>query len=158
MAQHKTIKVSDSVAILDEDDYKLVSSYNWWLTKQGYAYTQTCVKNVRTTILMHRLIMQPGDKEVDHANGDKLDNRRANLRYCTRSQNNANRPHTIGKYKGVRFSKNAWQAEIKKNKKYIYIGRFKEIKDAAKAYDKKAIELFGDFAYTNFNRVQDRGQ
>jgi len=158
MAQFNNIKVSGTNAIIDEKDYEIVSAHNWWLTKQGYAYTQTCTNNVRTTILMHRLIMRPNSKEVDHINGDKLDNRRSNLRICTRSQNNANKPHTSGKYKGVRYNKNAWQAEIKKNKKYIYIGRFKEIKDAAKAYDEKAVELFGDFAYTNFNRIQDGRQ
>lgn len=146
----KTIKVSHLVATVDDQDYPLVSRYKWWLLKAGYAYTQTCKNGKRTTILMHRLILgtKPG-QELDHEDLNKLNNQRSNLRLATRSQNNANRRPLVG-FKGVRWSKNAWQAEIKKNGKSIYIGRFKNSQKAAMAYDKKAAELFGKFAYLNF--------
>lgn len=150
----KYVKVSNTVAIVDDQDYDLVVQYRWWLTKQGYAYTQKSLGGVRTTTLMHRLITEPGGaEEVDHKNLDKLDNRRRNLRLCTRSQNNANRASSKA-YKGVRWSKNAWQAEIKKDRKYVYIGRFKTAELAARKYDEKAFELFGEFAYTNFPKEE----
>ena len=105
---------------------------------------------------MHRMLLEPGvSEEVDHKNLDKLDNRRQNLRLCTRSQNNANRP-SANRYKGVRWSKNAWQSEIKKDREYIYLGRFKTAVMAARKYDEKALELFGEFAYTNFPREEYR--
>lgn len=154
----KYIKVSNTVAVVDDQDYDLVVQYRWWLTKQGYAYTQKSYKGNRTTTLMHRLIAGPADgEEIDHENLDKLDNRRQNLRLCTRSQNNANRPGSKG-YKGVRWSKNAWQAEIKKDRRYVYIGRFKTAELAARKYDEKAFELFGEFAYTNFPKEEYENQ
>ena len=152
----KYIKVSYKQATIDEKDFQFLSQYRWWLTKDGYAYTQKSDGGKRTTILMHRMLLEPGvSEEVDHKNLDKLDNRRQNLRLCTRSQNNANRP-SANRYKGVRWSKNAWQSEIKKDREYIYLGRFKTAVMAARKYDEKALELFGEFAYTNFPREEYR--
>jgi hypothetical protein len=94
-------------------------------------------------------------EEIDHANGCRSDNRFANLRSCTRSQNNANRRssgrNTSG-YKGVTFSKanKAWIAAITVAGKHYYLGSFPDKTEAAKAYDKAAIEYFGEFATPNF--------
>jgi len=102
---------------------------------------------------MHNLIM--GTKLVDHKNGNGLDNQKNNLRNCTNQQNHMNRrpkKNCTSKFKGVcRFKKDLkWTAVIKFNRKQIYIGIFGNEEDAAKAYDKKAKELFGEFAYLNF--------
>ena len=107
---------------------------------------------------MHRLITNaPKGLMVDHINHNGLDNRRKNLRLCTVSQNNRNRrpitrPNKGSKYKGVTFDKkrNLFKAEIQHNKKKYFLGRFKSQIKAAQAYDKKARELFGEFAYLNF--------
>lgn len=99
---------------------------------------------------LHRIIwlhmMGEFPKFVDHKNGDRLDNSWKNLRAATRSQNNANnkrlRPH---KYKGVTFQKGKWKAQCRG-----HLGMFPSIEEAALAYDKKASEVFGEFAVLNF--------
>lgn len=146
----KKIKASHLEAIISDEDYDRVSQYNWWLLKAGYVYTQTCIKGKRTTILLHSFIMTPAKgTEIDHINGDVLDNRRENLRLASRSQNCGNR-RSFGKLKGIYWNKNAWQAQIKKDGEYVYLGRFKDPMEAARKYDEKATELFGDFACVNF--------
>ena len=98
--------------------------------------------------------------EIDHINGIRDDNRIENLRECTRSQNSANAPKrksydgkiTSSKYKGVYWYKRyqKWKAQIGKDGKMIHLGYFDSERDAAKAYDSKAKELFGEFAAVNF--------
>ena len=99
---------------------------------------------------MARLIMYaPEGMDVDHKNGDPLDNRRKNLRVCTHRQNcQGRRPNKncLSKYKGVSWFKGKWTAMI--NQKYL--GRFDNEINAAKAYDEKAKELYGEYAYINF--------
>ena len=103
---------------------------------------------------MHRLIMDAQERqEIDHADGNGLNNQKDNLRFCTHSQNHMNRKPTKGssKYKGVSWHKAAkkWNARITLNKKTVSIGYFDSEIIAAKAYDEKAIELFGEFAKLN---------
>jgi hypothetical protein len=92
---------------------------------------------------------------VDHINGDTLDNRRENLRVCTRKENNqnCNKRGTLpkSKYKGVVWVKKVgkWKAQIKSDKKTIYLGYFKDELLAAKAYNSAAILYFGEFARQN---------
>jgi hypothetical protein len=102
---------------------------------------------------IHRLIMDPPQgKEVDHINGDSLDNRRENLRICDRTGNSRNVPRVAlkhyfsSKYKGV---SGQWIARIQAGKSVIHIGTFKTEKEAAGAYNKKALELYGRFARLN---------
>ena len=105
---------------------------------------------------MSRLIMNfPRDLMVDHRNHNTLDNQRCNLRVCTNIQNQQNKKRKINigsKYKGIHFYKQCkkWQAKIKYNKRQLFLGYFDKEINAAKAYDKKAKELFGEFAFTNF--------
>jgi hypothetical protein len=103
--------------------------------------------------LLHRVIMGVEDPKVfvDHINGDPLDNRRENLRLCSASQNQANRKPAPGrKYKGVTKNKSGtYSASIQMNKKLHGCGTFKTEEEAALAYNRKALELFGDFAYQN---------
>ena len=92
---------------------------------------------------------------TDHINGDGLDNRKQNLRTCTHTENMRNRgksKNNTSGFKGVSWHKRGktWDAKIAHNKKLMHIGSFKDKEVAAKAYDRKAIELHGKFAKLNF--------
>jgi hypothetical protein len=147
-------------AIVDEEDYDELNKYKWYATNQrGQFYAgRTEKKNGRRwNTTMHRQIMNcPMDKVVDHKNHNGLDNRKANLRLATRQQNSWNIRKWRGKkssqFKGVSFCKRdkRWEAYIILGKKHIFIGRFDDEETAARAYDKKAKELFGEFANPNF--------
>lgn len=151
LTQGKTTKVSD-------EDYEELSQYKWYFKKQvdgngGYAARNTSyVKGEpRTTIRMHRQLLQPEPHlEVDHINGDKLDNRRENLRLVNRSQNMWNRKKQKGtsKYKGVYWNRRCrkWFAQIQHNGKFHYLGLHDNEEDAALAYQEAAHRLFGDYA------------
>jgi len=108
---------------------------------------------------MHRFILNaPRHKLVDHIDGNGLNNRKANLRLCNHSQNAWNRRPNSGchsKYKGVYWNKDKkkWHATISKSYKRIHLGYFDNEIEAARAYDKKAKEFFGEFAYLNFRGV-----
>lgn len=92
--------------------------------------------------------------EIDHINHDKMDNRLKNLRSCTQSENSRNqKKYKSNKsgYKGVSWSKKSskWLAQITHNKKVTCLGRYDDKLEAAQAYDKKALELFGEFSCIN---------
>ncbi len=105
---------------------------------------------------MHRLILNaPDGIQVDHVNRNRLDNRRSNLRIATDLQNHFNtvkRSHNTTGYKGVsRYHKlDRWYARIALHGKVYYLGIHNSPEEAARAYDAKARELFGEFAWTNF--------
>ena len=106
---------------------------------------------------IHRILTNaPDGMEVDHINRDSLDNRKQNLRICTKSQNQMNSgKEQLGRsshYKGVSLYKrhNKWMSRIKKRRKEYFLGYYENEIDAAKAYDTKAKELFGEFARLNF--------
>lgn len=136
-------------AIVDDEDYELVSRYKWYANKSGnvwYARTMDGGK----TILMHWLIM--GGKHIDHINGNGLDNRRENLRFATSSQQAMNRPSHRGstsRYKGVSWdsARGKWLATI--GKPSVHLGYFKNEQDAARAYNEDAVKRFGEFARLN---------
>lgn len=145
-------------ALVDKEDFDRLSKIRWYLVK-GYAKTHLSSgnggSNYLISIPMHSFITNTygigvnGNLETDHINGNKLDNRRKNLRSCTRSQNIANRTlkrNNKTGYKGVSNSKGGFQVTIAGS----YVGWFKDKIEAAKAYDSKAKELYGDFAKTNF--------
>lgn len=148
---------TDRVALVDEEDYPLLSRYKWSLDAKGYVKTSL----VNTTVRLHRLILNPGKfDQVDHHNHDKLDNRKCNLRMCTNALNQANtrkRSGTSSKYKGVHWRKDLgkWASRISNKGKRIYLGYFDNEEDAAKAYNKKAEELWGDFALLNNIKESD---
>lgn len=141
-------------AKVDNDDFELLINFNWKCNYHNYE------RSVHLG-LMHRFIMNcPKNKIIDHINHDRLDNRKANLRICTVSNNGMNRLKYSGftsKYKGVCWVKerSLWKSSIKHNDAYIHLGFFENEKDAGLAYDKKAIELFGEFALLNFTKKKE---
>lgn len=138
---------SGEKALVDDEDYELLNKFKWQY-QLGYA-----VRNIK--VYMHRDIIKTEEGlETDHINGNKLDNRKENLRKVTQSQNQANRKKGKNKssiYKGVIWHKrrNHWLAQITINRKKIYLGSFNNEIDAAKAYNEAAIKYFGEFARLN---------
>jgi len=141
-------------AIIDVDDYPLVKDYKWRLNSP-VGYVRGAKKGGKD-VLLHTVLMGtlPNGKSIDHANRKPLDNRRNNLRLATRAQNCFNRTlssrNTSG-YKGVqwRTDRRKWKTIIIHNAKVISIGTFKSKIEAARAYNEKATELFGEFACLN---------
>ena len=150
--------------VIDAAEFPLVGQLKWYVTFGGgyipYATRKIRLDNGRRmTTMMHRIIMAaPGNLQVDHINGDSLDNRRANLRLCTASQNQANRRPDIdgrSRFKGVRFAgpnepSRPWRAAIVVHGEEKYLGRFTSEEEAARAYDTAAKQFFGPFARLNF--------
>jgi len=137
--------------LLDDEDFALVSNYTWCVTNgRGTFYSHTKIKD--KTVYMHRLILGLTDPKIpcDHIDHNGLNNQRNNIRACTQSQNLCNRsPNKNGssKYLGV-----SWDKEHRKWKVLIhnkFLGRFNLETDAAKAYNKAAKEIHGEFANLN---------
>ena len=141
-------------AMVDAADYEWLSQYKWSATSSGLN-TYAC-RNVRGKIvLMHRFIMKaPKGMVVDHIDGNGLNNCRSNLRICTHSQNMCNSRIRSGssQYKGVCYERRSgrWVAHIACEGQSYHLGTFDSEIEAARAYDRKAIELFGQFARLNF--------
>jgi len=142
-------------AIVDDDDYKTLSQYKWYALHDIQAEHWTAVrmnkdKPKRRTIYMHRQIINtPLGMETDHINHNGLDNRKCNLRVCTRAENMQNRRperNCTSVFKGVTWQKGKWKAQIICNKKHYYLGCFENELDAAHAYIEKAKQLHGAFA------------
>ncbi len=150
----KKISLTQSkFAMVDDEDYELVSKYKWIVKKDRYTFYAYSRFNC-SYIAMHRLIMQAKKGQIlDHINRKGLDNRKFNLSFVNGSQNRQNSKSHCGssKFKGVSWKKrnNRWESYIKINGNTIHLGHFKNEVDAAIAYDKKAIELFDEFARTN---------
>ena len=143
-----------SVAIIDAaDEHHALRARRWYAHKHGYAY-RPGVAGESVTYL-HRLIAGAGEGEhVDHTNGDSRDNRRANLRLATVSQNMSNarkRSDNRSGFKGVSWHAGGqkWQASIQIGGKSRGLGLFVEPRSAAHAYDTAAIAACGEFAMTN---------
>ena len=151
---------------VDDENYVKLSKYKWFAQQSRDSYyagrkSPRDKSGKQTTILMHRIIMEcPSNMQIDHINHNTLDNRKQNLRVCSQSQNNMNQilqKNTSSKYKGVCLIKSEyketvytyWQANIVINKKQLYLGIFKSEINAAKAYNRKARELFGEYALLN---------
>lgn len=148
-------------ALVDDQDFEKLSRYRWRVNAQGYAvrreYTRIS-KGVRhgKDIRMHRQIMdEPEGLEVDHKNGNGLDNQRPNLRVATHRQNMFNRRKQSNNKSG--FIGVSWSKQNKKwyaciglpNRKTKCIGFFDDVIEAAKAYNQVALELRGRFARLN---------
>lgn len=147
------------VALVDDEDYEWLSNRKWCVaTKRVYAMGRDVEE--KKNIYMHQLIFKhygieiPEGMEIDHKNGNNLDNQKSNLRPGTRSQNNMNsrsRENSTSKYKGVSWASHAkkWRAQLQINKKHCHLGYFETEKDAAIAYNEAALKYFGEFAKLN---------
>lgn len=161
----KRIKLTQGqYAIVDDEDFDELNKHKWYAQyahciKGYYAVRHIRFKNGKQRqklIQMHRVIMNaPKGMQVDHKNHNTLDNCKQNLRICNHSQNQHNRKlhkNTSSRYKGVCWNKEMekWRTSIRVSGESIFLGYFDSEEKAGKVYDKKARELFGEFALTNF--------
>ena len=165
----KEIKLSKGyVALVDDEDFERVNQHKWQAhidRKEETIYNVYATCNMwfdgkrKTRTRMHRFIIGVTDSKikVDHKDHNGLNNQKYNLRKATNQQNQANsrlpRTNTSG-FKGVnRVGRlNKWQVNIQEHGQQKYIGLFRDKVKAAKAYDKEAIRIFGEFANLNFPR------
>jgi len=141
-------------AIIDASDVPLVEGWNWYAdvfgnTVYGKNRSRNGIKNI--TILIHRVIMgDPDGFQIDHIDGDGLNNRRSNLRFATHAENLRNRKmaknNTSG-FKGVYWdlARKKWRARITFDGKIYYLGRYQEIDTAHSAYVAASEKLHGKF-------------
>lgn len=154
--------------IVDDESFDKFGHLKWHTSTGGYAVRRNRIKgtNKRETKYLHREIMNcPDGMVVDHINGNALDNRKCNLRICTNKENffNSTKPSNYNgndcssNYKGVSITKrNRYESKITHNDNDYFIGNFSKEEDAALAYNRKAKELFGEFAW--LNRIEDDGR
>lgn len=143
-------------ALVDGDLFDFLNQYKWHYHHTGYAMTTIAVSGGKfKKIMLHRMIIPIIDSQhIDHKDRNKLNCLRENLRISNPTLNNANkslqRNNKTG-YRGVYFRKdrNKFVAGIRINKKYITLGLFDNAVDAAKAYNKRAIATWGEFAWLN---------
>lgn len=152
----KTIETSCGKTILVDDcDFDALSSRSWYYSVRGYATASIQGKHKS----LHRFLLNPPNGvHIDHINGNRLDNRRSNLRTCNNAENCRNSVKKPGsnKFKGVYFEKNSkrknkYQASIVVDYKKIHLGRWPTEAEAAKAYNFWAAHYHGEFA--RFNEV-----
>ena len=154
----KKIKLTQNKYVLvDDDDYEMLNMYKWYIKKGGntfYAARSIFSKDGnQKTIRMHRLLLNaPKGIEVDHKDGNGLNNQKSNIRLATRSQNRMNRPkqsrNTSG-FKGVSWDKThrVWMAYITLNNVQKNLGYFKSKQEAYQARRKANIEYHNEFAH-----------
>lgn len=160
---HKLFLSEDLFTLVDTADIEDVSRFSWRPVLRsngaGYYAVRTYSKGnglrrkVHAEYLHRRLLCAPAAQLVDHINGDGLDNRRLNLRFCSQSGNARNRranANATSRFKGI-YARNArWAARIKVDSRDIHLGVFGTDLEAARAYDAAALKYFGEFACLNF--------
>jgi AP2 domain len=160
----KEIKLTQGqAAIVDDEDFEWLNQWEWYAAWRANAQKFYAVRNSpynegpRRLILMHRFIMDaPKGVLIDHViHSETLNNQRSNLRVATRAQNACNsrlRSDNSSGFKGVSWHKaaNKWISQISIGGRFVLIGFFDNKEEAARAYDRSAIENFGEFAVLNF--------
>ena len=145
----KTIKLTKGYETkVDDEWFPILSKWSWKVRfGNGRPYAQRNAAGGKAIIMHRYILMATGESEIDHINGDSLDNRECNLRFATRSLNMHNRGpqknNTTG-YKGVCFDKNRgkYMASISVNRKQYNLGRFDTAEEAAAAYQKRAQQVY----------------
>ena len=147
------------VAIVDDEDFEYLNQFKWCAAKLSgifYAVRNAPKDGKRYQQLMHRVINKtPDSKQTDHINGNGLDNRKSNLRTATTRQNKQNcasQKNTTSKHKGISWqaSRNKWFVQIRIDTgKDVFLGRYSDETEAAKAYNIAAAKYFGEFAKLN---------
>lgn len=155
---HKEIKLhgklsNGTVALVDPEDYETLKKHRWYLNTDGYALTNINTGTLRRKVRMHVLITNSEGKHyIDHINGNRLDNRKANLRPATKAENNRSRRifrNNKSGFKGVCFRKGAYQAYIHQGDRQLWLGTFAHPILAAIAYNAAAQVLHREFAVLN---------
>lgn len=165
----KEIKLTQGmVALIDDEDFERIDEVCWCAARSGnlYAAKRSVFDHITGQWLneyMHWWILPlKYGYTIDHINGDELDNRRCNLRYATQQQQTMNKAKTSSKcsskYKGVSYQKMPYQNPLKKpwRASLMYNGRRQSLgfyateEEAAQAYDRRAVKIFGEFARLNF--------
>lgn len=154
--KHLPLTNSPLTAIVDDEDYRLVSSKKWRLTPNGYVVcaNREAIAKSGQTFLQTAILWRPSGRRwaVDHINHNKLDNRRSNLRVVPASHNIVNSaPRNGRRFKGVTWlrAKCRWRAYIKFKKRHHYAGTHLTEIAAARAYNRLAFQLYGDSAWLN---------
>ena len=164
------IEIKGYKVLIDDEDYDKVAKYNWSIDiqnrREGLKYVTHSIwqgsDKGYVTIKLHRLIMgcSIGDGMiVDHINHNTLDNRKCNLRVCKLGQNSMNRKtsknSTTG-YKGVwkRRDSGRYRVMLRNKGKRFNGGHYDSLEEAARAYDRLALKIFGEFAHTNFPKEE----
>lgn len=155
------------VALVDDQDFETLNQWEWHAVKSKrthYAERRMTVDGKKIHVSMHRFLTKAGSSVlVDHIDHNGLNNQRSNLRACSFAENNANKTgHGMSKYRGVSFKERRvknkagnvvsyayWAVAIQINGKPKHLGYFKNEDDAALAYNKAAITVYGQFANLN---------
>lgn len=151
---------------VDDEDYETLSRHSWLAQRGGntmYAVRCTDIARRKVSIRMHRQILKPvAGQWIDHKDRNGLNNTRENLRFATPSENRVNSPKGapgVSRYKGVIYDptpgrpgqnrNKVWRAMVIKDGKRYRAGRFRTEEEAALAYNKKALELYGEYVLPN---------
>lgn len=140
------------LVMVDDEDFDYLNQFYWQVDR--YKTVQTH-KNDTGERLIHRLIMKPPKGvEIDHIDGNRLNNQKSNLRFATSSQNKINRgarKDNKSGYKGVSWHKQNknWTARLMINGKYQHLGSFKDISEAVQVYNQSALKHYGEYAWLN---------
>lgn len=154
----------NNIAYVDDEDYEKLSKYKWSYHGDGYAARGYHSEGRLIIVKMHQEIIGKPQKgyEIDHFNGNKLDNRKCNLRVVTHQQNTFNSKkrkapisgENPSKYKGVtwRNDRKKWRSSITHNGCKYYLGLYEIEEEAALAYNKAAVNYYGEYA--RLNKIQ----
>ena len=142
-----------AVALVDDEDYDWLSQWCWRLNSHGYAIRSFKLDGKTRYLNMHRIVMDAQRGQyVDHIDHNRLNNRRANLRFVTAQENQRHRRtfcnNSTG-FKGVSFLHNQWHARLGLDRQMIHLGFFDDLQVAAQVYDAAARRVFGEFTLPN---------
>jgi len=160
-----TKKYPNTFAKVDDEDFEILNTHKWYYSSaRGKMYTSRNIRinGKRKRLYMHTAILgKVASKEIDHRNGDTLDNQRCNLRHCTHAENSQNRKinaNSTSGFKGVSWDNNnkKWKSRITHNGKLIHLGLFPCLTKAVKCYTEAAKKYHGNFS-SNFNQENKNG-